>query len=143
MGIWAISKILDQPVVNELLFNDVTNIRESALYKLSQMRQLSWFKNILLCGSYPDNYSPLESSLIQFSDRIEETTNFKIIKEMWEAINEWLSSVNVYKTCVNLKIEEKSIDTIIGRKTHIEYLENTDLLKFLVWHYDEVFSKIE
>jgi len=107
------------------------------------MQGLNWFSNILVWGSYQDNYAPLESSLMQYSERIKNTKNFVKIQAMSENVHEKMNDVNVYKTCVNYKISEKSMDTYIGRKAHIQYLENTDMIKTVVYKYSDIFIPLK
>ena len=139
MGIWAFSKVSSSPIVQQLRLGDSDNYKETALYKLSEKEGLNWFENILLWGSYQDNYSPLESSLMQYSNRLKQTKNYESIKEMCRNLHTMMKKVHVYKTCVNLKISEQSIDTYIGRKAHIQYLENSDLIKCIVHKYSDIF----
>lgn len=82
MGIWAFSKITSSPIIQQLRLGDAKDLYETALYKLSKKEGLAWFDSILLCGSYQDNYSPLESSLIQYSERLEQSPKIKLIKKM-------------------------------------------------------------
>ncbi|CAI2383970.1 unnamed protein product [Moneuplotes crassus] len=143
MGIWAMSKIGSQPMIKELLYNDQKDIRESVLYILAEMDTLKWFKYALFCGSYQDNYSPLESSLVQYSPRLDQVKQKETISEMCEMINASLSQVDVYKTCVNLKFSKKSFNTIIGRRAHIEYLQNSDVLRIIISKYKDIFVTVE
>ena len=70
MGMWAMTHFSQWPIVSELTLNDNSDIKEKAIVKLSDVEGLDWFENILLIGSFQDNYSLPESSLIQITPRI-------------------------------------------------------------------------
>lgn len=82
VGMWAFSKLTKNPTVSEMRLSDNIKIEESTLFKLSEYNGLEWFKYIVLVGSYHDSYAPLESSLIQLSERSETYQNYQYYKLM-------------------------------------------------------------
>lgn len=69
IGMWAVSRVTKNPTVAEMRLSDSNNITETTLYKLSEKPGLEWFKYVLLIGSHQDSYAPLESALVQISER--------------------------------------------------------------------------
>lgn len=47
---------------------------------------------------------------------------------------------SIFRLDVNFNIEEKNIDSYIGRKAHILFLENEELLKMIISRYKTFFS---
>ena len=112
--------------------SDDSDIKETALYKLSQTEELQYFKTVLMIGSFQDSYSPVESSLMQMSKRLEGNTN---ISEMIDNFNENLEQTTVYRVDINFDLKYHTFDEFIGRKAHIQYLENSELMKILISRY--------
>ena len=131
-GIWAIATITANPILKELRMSDDSDIKETALYKLSQTEELQYFKTVLMIGSFQDSYSPVESSLMQMSKRLEGNTN---ISEMINNFNENLEQTTVYRVDINFDLNYHTFDEFIGRKAHIQYLENSELMKILIYRY--------
>ena len=131
-GIWAIATITANPILKELRMSDDSDIKETALYKLSQTEELQYFKTVLMIGSFQDSYSPVESSLMQMSKRLEGNTN---ISEMIDNFNENLEQTTVYRVDINFDLKYHTFDEFIGRKAHIQYLENSELMKILISRY--------
>jgi len=46
---------------------DQKDLEQCFLYKLSEMKGLDWFKNVVLVSSYQDSYAPFDSARIQIS----------------------------------------------------------------------------
>ena len=44
---------------------DTSDYRDSYLFKLSSDDSISWFKFVILIGSYQDSYVPFDSARIQ------------------------------------------------------------------------------
>jgi len=41
---------------------------------------------------------------------------------------------------VNTKPSKKTLDSYIGRQAHIQFIENQDLLKSIIYRYDNLFA---
>lgn len=50
------------------------------------------------------------------------------------------STERIYRVDVNFKIEENNLDSMIGRKAHILFLENKELLQMIISRYKSFFS---
>ena len=51
-------------VLNQLQMTDSKNVEQTALYKLSQVKGLEWFKHVILISSFQDQYAPFDSARI-------------------------------------------------------------------------------
>lgn len=94
---------------------------------------------MILVGSSQDGYSPVESSLIQMSERIQHVKFSKELQEMSANLLKRLINCRVHRVKANFKINESSVDTFLGRKAHIEFIDNPELIKMLVYMYEDIF----
>jgi hypothetical protein len=51
-----------------------------------------------------------------------------------------ITAENFIKVDVNFKIEESTIDTMIGRAAHIHFLEHQAVIKLLIYRYWDLFN---
>lgn len=140
LGMWVVGGVKGTPVLNELRLLDAPNIEDTAIYRLSKGKGINWFKVVILAGSTQDCYSPIESALIQMSDRLKGNKLFRALRKMQQNLVEKLSECNVYRLNANFLISEGSIDTYIGRKAHIQFIDNSELLKMIVYRHGSIFS---
>mmetsp|Transcript_31134 Transcript_31134/g.30585 ORF Transcript_31134/g.30585 Transcript_31134/m.30585 type:complete len:119 (+) Transcript_31134:1264-1620(+) len=112
---WRKSRCLQQ-----LRMGDSKNLEECFLYKLSEMKGLSWFKHIVLVSSYQDSYAPFDSARIQICNRAENDSNKGgIYIKMARNILSSLPIDVLYRIDVDFRISEKNLDSFIGRTAHI------------------------
>lgn len=97
------------------------------------------FYLVIFIGSSQDSYSPIESSLVQISERIEKVKYATELQEMASNILKRLINCRVHRVRVSFKIDEKTFDTFVGRKAHIEFIDNPDLIKTLLYMFDHIF----
>lgn len=58
---------------------DTSDYRDSYLFKLSSDDSISWFKFVILIGSYQDSYVPFDSARIQVcSKAIEQRSKNRV-----------------------------------------------------------------
>lgn len=139
LGMWVVGGIKGTPALKEIRLLDSPQLKKTTVYKLSKGKGLNWFKNVILVGSTQDFYSPIESALIQMSDRVESNSQYKNLRKMQERLADKLSDCNVHRLNLNFLISEGSIDTYIGRKAHIQFIDNSELLKMLVYRFRDIF----
>lgn len=136
---WFVDKFSSNSMLTQIRLSDSKNIKSSFIYELSDDDSIGFFDNIYFIGSTLDTYAPLESALVHDSERIKSLPIYKDIIQMQSNI---LSNINHCKfTRVNthLKCEDSSLDSFIGRKAHIEFIDNLFLEKMLMWKYTETF----
>ena len=124
--------------------SDDSNMENTYLFELSKVSKLEWFKNIVLVSSYQDSYVSFESARIQF--RKDENSNKKssakneIYQKMAKNLLKNIPLNMIYRLDVNFKIQEKNLDSFIGRAAHIKFLENQPLMRIIVSRYSEFFA---
>lgn len=141
-GMWVLKKWKKSDSLKELTLSDSSDVEESYIYRLSMVSKLEWFKNILLVSSYQDSYVAFESARIQF--RKDKGSKSSAKNETFEKMAKNLLGevpVNhIHRLDVNFKIQEKNLDSFIGRSAHIRFLENQPLIRMIVNRYAEFFA---
>jgi len=140
-GMWFLKRWKGSKSLEQFMQNDNKDLNETCLYKLSEYNGLNWFKYVYLLSSHQDNYSPYESSRIQFNNNSlgndKKSENYKCM-----ALNilSKLTNISLKRIDVNFLIQEKNFDTFIGRTAHIQFLENTDFMKILFYNIEDLFK---
>lgn len=143
-GMWFLKKWKKSECLKELTLTDSSDYEESYIYRLSTISKLEWFKNIVLASSYQDSYVAFESARIQFrkdknSGKSSSSKNDTYEKMAKNLLGNVPANV-VYRLDVNFKIQEKNLDSFIGRSAHIRFLENQPLMRMIVTRYAEFFA---
>lgn len=63
-GMWFLKTWRKSICLQQLRMSDNSDLEQSFLYKLSEMKGLSWFQHIVLVSSYQDSYAPFDSARI-------------------------------------------------------------------------------
>jgi hypothetical protein len=93
---------------------------QTCLYKISEMKGLSWFKHIVLVSSYQDTYAPFDSARIQICERAEgNTAHGNVYIKMAKNLLSNLPQDVLYRIDVDFSISERNLDAFIGRTAHI------------------------
>ena len=119
-GMWFLKTWRKSKCLQQLRMTDNKNLEESALYKLSEMKGMGWFKHIVLVSSYQDSYAPFDSARIQICNRATNDANrgnFYI--KMARNILGNIPADVLYRIDVDFRISEKNLDSLIGRTAHI------------------------
>ena len=112
---WRKSKCLQQ-----LRMSDNSNLEECALYKLSEFKGLNWFKHIVLVSSYQDAYAPFGSARVQIcTNATNDADKGEIYIKMARNLLSNLPLEVIYRSDVDFRINEKNLDSFIGRTAHI------------------------
>ena len=140
-GMWVLKRWKGSKSLEQFMQNDHKDLNETCLYKLSEYNGLNWFKYVYLLSSHQDNYSPYESSRIQFnSNSLGNDKKSENYKFMALNILRKLTNISLKRIDVNFLIQEKNFDTFIGRTAHIQFLENTDFMKILFYNMEDLFK---
>eukprot|EP00743_Colponemidia_sp_Colp-15_P005523 GILK01005940.1.p1 GENE.GILK01005940.1~~GILK01005940.1.p1 ORF type:complete len:790 (+),score=102.98 GILK01005940.1:173-2542(+) len=140
-GIWVLKKWRKSLALLQLTMTDKKDMRQTMIYKLSQFTGLEWFQHIILVSSYQDQYAPFDSARMEVGMKAENDPKFgAVYVEM--ARNVWrnVSPEKLYRFDVNFRIPEKTLDTLIGRAAHIQFLECQPLMKMFVHTYRKLFE---
>jgi len=90
-------------------------------------------------SSYQDQYAPFESARIQVSKK-SDSSKGTIYQQMAKNILSHVTTDHVYRIDINFKIEEKNLDSMIGRAAHIKFLESQALMRMLIFRFGNFFS---
>ena len=140
-GMWVLKRWKGSKSLEQFMQNDNKDLNETCLYKLSEYHGLNWFKHVYLLSSHQDNYSPYESSRIQFnSTSLSNDKKSENYKNMACNILSKITNNTLRRIDVNFVIQEKNFDTFIGRTAHIQFLENTDFMKIMFYNIEDLFK---
>ena len=142
-GLWFLKKWRKSQCLQQLSMGDSADPRESTLYRMSSFDGVRWFKHVVLFSSTQDNYAPFDSARIEVSSRAtSDAVRGCYYIEMASKLLSQIGIEKLKRIDVNFKFHGKSVDSMIGRKAHIEFLENTALMKTVVFSYPELFCEI-
>ncbi|EGR29800.1 serine esterase, putative [Ichthyophthirius multifiliis] len=145
-GIWFLITTRKCECLKQLNMSDCEQLADTFLYKLTNQPGLNWFKNIALLSSYQDQYVPFESARIQKCDEASDSNaKGRLYNSMVDNLLSSLRTDRIHRIDVNFKIKDqsnikKTIDNVIGRSAHIQFLENDPLAKTLVYCFDHLFK---
>ncbi|KAL4501451.1 hypothetical protein ABPG72_021258 [Tetrahymena utriculariae] len=145
-GIWFLKTTRKSECLTQLHMSDSEQLADCYLYKLTNQPGLNWFRNIALLSSYQDQYVPFESARIQKCDEASnENQKGRIYNSMVDNLIGQLRTDRIHRIDVNFKIKDnktikKTIDNMIGRSAHIQFLESDALAKTLVYCFDHLFQ---
>jgi hypothetical protein len=135
---WRKSQCLSQLRITDKGTND---LESCVLYKLSEMKGLSWFKHVVLVSSYQDTYAPFDSARIQICERANSNTpHGNLYIKMAKNLLHNLPQDVLYRIDVDFSISEINLDAFIGRTAHIQFLECQNLMKMLIYRFKEFFA---
>ncbi len=109
--------------IKELNFQSVTE-KDSFLMKLSKEEEIGWFNKVVIVSSSEDEFVP------HYSARIIGDTKNKEINSMAYNIMSRIRSYDRIEVWFDVD-KKSSIDKMIGRKSHIEFIENYSFLEML------------
>ena len=137
-GMWVLKKWKGSKSLEQLMLSDKANMKETCVYKISEYEGLNWFNYVYLLSSHQDYYAPYESTRIQLSDKtLEQDTKAETYRTMAYNILSKLTNNTLKRVDVNFVIQEKNLDSFIGRTAHIQFLENTDFMKIFFHNIEE------
>lgn len=147
-GLWLMKKLKGTPCIHQLTFTDDPDLENTFLYKLCKHRTLEHFRNVILLSSPQDGYVPYHSARIEMcaassGDHSKKGRVFlEMLNECLDQIRARSSEPRVFMRCdvnFDLSSQGKSIDTMIGRAAHIEFLDSDIFAKFIMWSFPEFF----
>lgn len=140
-GMWFLKKWRKSKCLQQLSMSEQTNLRQCFLYELSTKKGLGWFKHIMLVSSYQDQYAPYDSARMELTLKTgNEPERAEIYEEMTRNLLAGMNVEALYRLDINFRMPEKSLDTLIGRAAHIQFLENQTLMKMIIHRYPDLFS---
>lgn len=135
-GLWALLKWKKCPGLQELVLEDGRggDIRKSVIYDLAGNGALRHFKHVILVSSPKDQYVPSYSARVQSSSRVEQDSrNGPALKEMTQKLLSQVSPDRLVRLTVGNNVGDGiDINSLIGRKAHLCFLENSVAVSQLV-----------
>ncbi|AQK39473.1 Putative serine esterase family protein [Zea mays] len=117
-------------------------------YKLCKLKTLENFKNIILLSSPQDGYVPYHSARMELCPAASSDTSKKgqvfteMLNNCLDQIRAPSSDTRTFMRCdVNFDQSNhgRSLNTMIGRAAHIEFLETDIYAKFIMWSFPDLF----
>lgn len=138
VGLWAMQAWKKTTSLQQLSMTDAKEIRDTFMYKISSFKGLKWFKHVVLFSSVQDGYVTFDSARIQIFKNTSTQNERKHGSAYIEmATNIDLPQTQITRVDVNFCMNSKSIDTYIGRKAHILFLNNTSFLTMFTNRYKD------
>ncbi|KAG5224608.1 serine esterase family protein [Salix suchowensis] len=147
-GMWLLKKLKGTQCIHQLTFTDDPNLENTFLYKLCEQKTLENFRHIVLLSSPQDGYVPYHSARIELcqaasSDHSKKGRAFlQMLNNCLDQIRAPTPEHRLFMRCdVNFDTSSygRSLNTIIGRAAHIEFLESDVFAKFIMWSFQELF----
>mmetsp|Transcript_26681 Transcript_26681/g.48059 ORF Transcript_26681/g.48059 Transcript_26681/m.48059 type:complete len:665 (-) Transcript_26681:1697-3691(-) len=127
--------------LSQLTFQDAEQIEESFLYRLSCYPGLSWFRNVVLLSSCQDQYVPYDSARNEIPAKaFKDQARGKQIAQMVDNLSSMLTCPQLLKIDVHFKIKQKSLDSVIGRAAHIQFIDDAAFIRQFLVSYPELFN---
>jgi hypothetical protein len=134
-GMWILKKINKGSVIQQLNLEDGNNVKESLIYRMSNMEGFEMFNRVVLISSHQDTYVPFDSARVTVPERFQNRSH---IVEMVSGLCKNIKKL--YRLNVQFRIPEKWLDAFIGRAAHIEFIENRDFFSMLGARHPDFFS---
>jgi pimeloyl-ACP methyl ester carboxylesterase len=131
-GLWVAKKLREARCLEQLSMTDCENVQECFLYRLAKRPGLEYFKHVMLCSSQQDQYVPFESARIEMSAAADgDSKRGRAYAEMVENLIGPLQFSMVSRVDANFHLPETSLDTVIGRAAHIEFIQCQEFMRIL------------
>ena len=139
-GIWVLRKWRRSTALQQLSMSDDDEVNKTALFSMSDCAGLRWFRYVVFCSSFQDQYVPHDSARVEVSEAgANDQTKGRFYIQMASKILSNIPIERLHRLDVNFHLRGKSLDTLIGRTAHIQFLENEQFLHMLVHMYPEFF----
>lgn len=147
-GLWLLKKLKGAQCIHQLTFSDDQDPQNTYFYKLCKLKTLENFKNIILLSSPQDGYVPYHSARIELCPAASSDTSKKgevfteMLNNCLDQIRAPSSDTRTFMRCdVNFdqSNQGRSLNTMIGRAAHIEFLETDLYAKFIMWSFPDLF----
>ncbi|AQK39471.1 Putative serine esterase family protein [Zea mays] len=147
-GLWLLKKLKNAQCIHQLTFSDDQDPHNTYFYKLCKLKTLENFKNIILLSSPQDGYVPYHSARMELCPAASSDTSKKgqvfteMLNNCLDQIRAPSSDTRTFMRCdVNFDQSNhgRSLNTMIGRAAHIEFLETDIYAKFIMWSFPDLF----
>ncbi len=105
------------------------------MLKLSRDEEMRHFRNIIFVGNIKDKYAPVYSSIAE-----AYTNSPAHIEEITGNINRLRP--RIHKVLVWGDIKETALESLVGRKKHVYFLDTDGFISLLLRKYRPYFSQV-
>lgn len=127
--------------LTQLTFKDADDIEETFIYRLSCYPGLSWFRNVVFVSSCQDKYVPFDSARNEIPDKaLKDRTRGKHVAQMVDNFSSMLTCSRLLKIDIDFKFKERSIDSVIGRAAHLNFIDDCGFIRQFLVSYPELFN---
>jgi pimeloyl-ACP methyl ester carboxylesterase len=141
MGIWFLKKWNKSASLRQLSMTDAADKTKTYLFRLSSVPGLNFFRYVVLLSSHQDSYAPFESARVEVSPQMADDKALGgIFLQMGANLLMQLKLPQLVRLDVNFSMKKRNLDSMIGRKAHIQFLENEALVRTLVLAYPQFFN---
>lgn len=138
-GVWFLRVFTDTLSLDQLAMKDSAHIETTLLYQLSTHPGLQWFQHVALFSSSDDNYSPIESSRIELTEKAAQGSEKGCyFVEMAGSLLANIKPERFLRVNVDFVLSA-SLDHFVGRKAHLEFLKNPQFLTILTENFPQLF----
>ncbi|KAF0895854.1 hypothetical protein E2562_016582 [Oryza meyeriana var. granulata] len=149
-GLWLMKRLKGVQCMHQLTFSDEQDPQNTFLSRLCKLKTLDNFKNIILVSSPQDGYVPYHSARIDLcpASSSDNSMRGQVFTEMLnnclDQIRSPSSETRVFMRC-DVSFDQsshgrrRSLNTMIGRAAHIEFLENDMYARFIMWSFPDFF----
>eukprot|EP00850_Spirogloea_muscicola_P009405 SM000052S17797 [mRNA] locus=s52:658933:663946:- [translate_table: standard] len=147
-GLWVLKRFKQATVMYELTFTDRADINDCYLFRLSQSKTFECFKHVLLISSPQDRYVPYHSARIEMCPAaMRDSKRGAFYATMVQGcLGPLLKAVAntemMFVRCdVNFVASPQagSLNNMIGRTAHIEFLETDTYMHFFLGAHRDCF----
>merc|ERR1712032_679859 len=115
---------------------DAPCAKDCFLMRLAQLSGLELFEHVVLLGSSQDQYAPIGSARLEMTSAARQDSKLgSIYTEMLLNVLGPLDPERLMRLSVRFSFDEVSLDTMIGRAAHIQFLESRPLVSMLAHMY--------
>lgn len=147
-GLWLLKKLKASPCMHQLTFTDEAHLQDCFLFKLSQEKTFEYFQNVLVLSSPQDRYVPYHSARIEMClAATRDSRKGPAYATMHQScldqiLKPSIVNRNFLRCDVNFdtSAQARTLNNLIGRTAHIEFLETDVFLRFLMWTLPQFFS---
>jgi pimeloyl-ACP methyl ester carboxylesterase len=127
--------------LSQLTFQDADSIENTFLYRLSCYPGLSWFRNVALLSSCQDQYVAYDTARNEIPAKaFKDAVRGSQIAQMVDNMSSMLTCPQLIKLDVHFKFKKKSLDSVIGRAAHIQFIDDPVFIRQFLVCYPELFN---
>jgi hypothetical protein len=139
-GMWAIQQMRGSQSMTQLNMKDADDPRDCFLAKLASNSMLSDFEYVVLMASHQDQYAPFRSAWVEVSPTVADDGPMGELQlDMARELLKGIPHQKFFRFDAHFELDESSLDHMIGRAAHIQFLENYHVFRTLCSVYPQFF----